>query len=250
MSPDAERIMLMADVHGNAAALEAVVAAAGSFDRCIFLGDIVGFGPEPKESLRLLRAVAAGTATLIIAGNHDQGFMSRSGQWHGGAVHNGSEWEDWTAAQLDVDDRAWLAGLPVEAETCIHGTPARVCHYLRPTSSHIDDAALYAEMDREASEADASLVVFGHYHRSVDVGLRDTRFINPGSVGQQRDGRPEARFAIWEPDGIEFRRVLYDVERTVAALSRLPMVEPYRSIWETNYREGIVDLDREREAAH
>ncbi len=249
MTSAARRILLMADVHANSAALEAVLVAAGSFDRCIFLGDIVGYGPQPREAVRLLRTLAAESPTLIIAGNHDRAAVERCTRWHGGAVFSGVDWDDWTAAQLDEDDRVWLAGLRPEAETTVGGSIARVCHFLRPTSSHISDAALREEMDRRAGENDTPLLLFGHYHRWVDACAGATRFINPGSVGQQRDGCPDARFAVWDADGIEFRRVPYDVETTVAALSAVPMTEFYRSTWEINYREGIVDLQREREAA-
>ena len=245
----AERILVMADVHANLAALEAVLEAAEGCEACIFLGDIVGYGPQPLQCVRLLREFSATMPTEIVLGNHDSGGLEADPGNDGTAIANGSEWDAWTARQLGADDRAWLAQFPQQATTDIVGMAATMQHYLRVTSSHIDDGALADEVDRAAQVTDTPGLLFGHYHRQVDTSVHGTRCINPGSVGQQRGGCPEARFAVCEAGCIDFRHVQYGVESTIAALSDIPMSERYARVWGENYRLGIVDLAAEREIA-
>ncbi len=240
------RILIIADVHANLPAFEAVLEAAGDVDGCIFCGDIVGYGTQPAACVYLLEELSQRVPTCAILGNHDVYALEPGRPWRGGPVANGRQWEKWTVAQLDARARRFLCDLPEFAggtcnDRCIH-----ICHYVSPISSHVDDATVAEELDSWECAEGLEMVLFGHFHRQIDRIVAGVRVVNPGAIGQLREGRPEAEFAIWEPpDAISFDRVSYDVDRTVAALAEIPMTPEYRDTWEINYRKGIVDLSRE-----
>ncbi len=240
------RILIAADVHANLPAFEAVLQAAGEVDGCIFCGDIVGYGTHPLECVVLLEELSRRVPTCAILGNHDVHALERDRSWPGGPVANGSQWEEWTATRLDDAARSFLRQLPAATIVTCNGLRAHICHYQSPLSSHVDDATVAEELQRWEYREDAELVIFGHFHRQIDLKVAGMRMVNPGAIGQLRQGRPQAEFALWTPpDNISFQSVPYDVDRTVAALAEIPMTTAYRETWEINYRKGIVDLSRE-----
>ncbi len=235
-----QRILVLGDIHANLAAGEAVLDAAEEVEACIFVGDIIGFGPQPRQCVDLFRQFSQTLPTWAILGNHDLHALNDVASWQGEAVGNGAEWEAWTARQLDADARAFLNGLPRSITATFHGIRTHLRHHQSALSSHVDDATVAAELETWVCPEASELVVFGHFHRPIAWRVRDKRMVCPGSVGQPRGGCPEASFAIWEPQELAFRRVAYDIDRTVAALDDIPMTAVYREIWERNYREGVV----------
>ena len=235
-----QRILVLADVHANLAAFEAVLVAADNVGACVFVGDIIGFGPQPSQCVDLFRQFSQTLPMWAILGNHDIHALDRAPSWQGGAVGNGSEWEAWTAAELDPDARAFLNALPRSIVETFHGTHTHICHHQSDLNSHVDDAMVGAELASWVCAEASELVLFGHFHRPIDWMVGGKRMMSPGSVGQPRAGCPDASFAIWEPQGFSFKRVPYDIDRTVAALDDIPMTPAYRDIWERNYRKGVV----------
>ena len=222
------RIALLSDIHANLAALEAVVADLPAVDEVWVLGDTVGYGPQPNEVIAMLQAMGARS----VLGNHDGAAI--------GCVDaapfnpDARAAIDWTATVLDENSRAYIATLPEvrvdRAMTAVHGSPRD------PIWEYITSASIAAA---NFSAFSSRLCLFGHTHlpaayRAVDgrvegvpgmpgdvVRLHGARaMLNPGSVGQPRDGLPAAAYAILETNGddeadaIEFRRVRYDVDRT------------------------------------
>jgi len=206
------RTLVLSDVHGNAAALEAVLVEPHDAVAC--LGDIVGYGPEPGRCVRLLR-----DETLIaVQGNHDRALAE-------GVAPRCSEGFRWLAdataavgkAQLSADDIAFLLALPrwgfLESRgvRCglLHATPSDPLYrYLGP-----DDTKWKREVER--IETDTLLV--GHTHIQFELRCDGVRVINPGSVGQPKDGDPRAAFAVMDGRQVTLKRAEYDVERTVRA---------------------------------
>jgi predicted phosphodiesterase len=222
------RIALLSDIHANLAALEAVASDLPTVDQVWVLGDIVGYGPQPNEVIAVLQAMGARS----VLGNHDGAAI--------GCVDadpfnpDARAAIDWTATVLDENSRAYIATLPEVrvdgAMTAVHGSPRD------PIWEYITTASIAAA---NFSAFTSRLCLFGHTHlpaayRAVDgrvegvpgmpgevVRLDGARaMLNPGSVGQPRDGLPAAAYAILdsnddgEADAIEFRRVRYDVDRT------------------------------------
>jgi putative phosphoesterase len=211
------RILVLSDIHGNAAALETV--AREPHDAVLCLGDIVGYGPQPVECVDWVRH----NATVVVQGNHDRaaGSVLRTGS------RSDLEWlADATAPiareDLSAEDIDYLHACPRWAVTeldgirylLVHATPRNPLYtYLGP-----DPVAWRDQL--AGVEADVALV--GHTHvqfalRATDDRL-DIHVVNPGSVGQPRDGDPRAAYAVIDRGEVRLVRIDYPIERTVSAL--------------------------------
>jgi diadenosine tetraphosphatase ApaH/serine/threonine PP2A family protein phosphatase len=222
------RIALLSDIHSNLPALDAVLAAAGQVDAVWHLGDVVGYGPDPDGVVARLREHDA----LGVRGNHDAAALGGSEiDWFNPDARRAMEW---TRAAIGPDTRAWLAALPerrVEAGCdLVHGSPREpLWEYVTSVGVARDNLELL----------DVEIGLHGHTHVPV-AWVRDGKrvelvrgrpghpfelagrrvLVNPGSVGQPRDGDPDASFAILDVEAgvVEWRRVSYDVAGVQAAM--------------------------------
>ncbi|ODN68627.1 metallophosphoesterase family protein [Methylobrevis pamukkalensis] len=217
------RIAVVADIHGNLAALEAVIAdlAGMSPDLVVNLGDCVSGPLEPGRTADLLMSLDWPT----VMGNHDRALIDRPrhemGDWDQPAF------DEMTPSQLD-----WVRGLPatrvIEGVLLCHGTPSSDSRYLleQVVAGHMvlrDPADIAADLDGVAAE----VVLCAHSHMPRHVLLTDGRLVvNPGSVGAQayrddtpsdhvmQNGSPHARYAILDRKGavwtVAQRFVAYD----------------------------------------
>ena len=222
------RCLLVADVHSNLEAFRAVIAdaeVAGGFERVLCLGDIVGYGPDPGECLALLRSYPH----AAVAGNHDLAAIGDlSVETFNPAARTAALW---TRQQLTPDEQAYLRSNPLrheEAEaTLFHGTPREpVWEYFLPW---LMPPPVIAECFRLF---ETPLCLVGHSHlpfacdeaggvtplgAGATLALGGERVIvNPGSVGQPRDGDPRAAYAVYDSEArtVAHRRVAYNIERT------------------------------------
>ncbi|MDP2321550.1 MAG: metallophosphoesterase family protein [Acidobacteriota bacterium] len=223
------RYLLISDIHANLEAYETVMAAAGplKYERVLVLGDLVGYGADPNAICDRVRALAP---EALIRGNHDkvgsgvespEGFnaVARS------AIH-------WTHDNLTPENRAWLAALP--AGPLVVDDLIEICH----GTPFDEDAYVFDDLDalRAMHAARRPLCMFGHTHVQVGHFLSRDLFglataddrrpftisldeanrylVNPGSVGQPRDGDPRAGFAIADTAAREV--TLYRVEYPIA----------------------------------
>jgi putative phosphoesterase len=206
-------IALLYDVHGNLAALEAVLAEAErQADELLLGGDYVGFGPWPRETLERLDRIA--TPATWIRGNGERWFKERP------ADRPEVEPISRVAEEAIGDDAVErLYALPVSyrrGETLfVHGSPL----------SDVESFAAEPRDDDElllAGEHEARTIVFGHSHlQFVREGPGGVRLVNPGSVGQPLDGDRRAAWALMDGDRIELRRTEYDVERAIEEVRRV-----------------------------
>jgi predicted phosphodiesterase len=226
------RYFILSDIHSNVEALEACVQRAkqAGYDAVFCCGDIVGYGPNPIEAIDGVRALNA----VTIRGNHDRvaAGLDEAGQFNPHARHA----VYWTRAVLPDSYRHYLASLPVGPLEI-----APTAQLVHGALTHEDDY-IFTEADAEENFdlTDKSLTFFGHSHFPVVFSsngkgavMQATSYefdefiavkceagrkllVNPGSVGQPRDGDVRASFAIWDADRvrIEFYRVEYDVKRT------------------------------------
>lgn len=238
------RTAILSDIHGNLAALEAVLddVRSQAVDEIICLGDVVGYGPRPRECLDKTMGFA-----FTVLGNHDssaifdpEGFNTTAER----AIF-------WTREQLHTDDNPELCRRRLEfickmprvvqrdGQLFVHGSPRG------PTTEYVfpEDTQNPRKMDKLFSLI--TRVCFqGHTHvpgiftsenrfiRSSDVPERfrlvngTTKWmINVGSVGQPRDGDPRSCYVIWDDDTITFRRIPYDIERTVREIEAEPELD-------------------------
>jgi len=223
------RYLILSDIHANLEALDAVLASLppGSWDRVLVLGDLVGYGASPNAVVDRIRGLSP---LAIIRGNHDKASCG---------IDDGSSFNQiarlaakWTEETLTPENREYLRELPAgpwtiddRLEIC-HGSPDDEDHY-------IFDAG---DAQRALDAGTRQLCLFGHTHLPVvfrrsgdayngfipagdveivlplEAGVRYV--INPGSVGQPRDGDPRAAYAIYDTDGptLTLRRVPYAVD--------------------------------------
>jgi diadenosine tetraphosphatase ApaH/serine/threonine PP2A family protein phosphatase len=227
------RYLILSDIHANHDALDAVFdAAGGAWDRLLVLGDLVGYGAEPNEVVARVRAL---DPIAVIRGNHDKAACG---------LEDGENFNQvarfaaaWTRQQLTPDNRAYLRALPPgpvtideRLEIC-HGAPFDEDHYIFDGS----------DAQRAFGTASRPVCVFGHTHLPVIFKVVANQFevevpegahlvqpleagsrylLNPGSVGQPRDGDPRAGFGIYTTDGtFTFRRIDYDVSAAQRRIS-------------------------------
>lgn len=229
------RVLIYSDVHANREALEAVREAAGSYDSSICLGDIVGYGASPNDASAWVKE----HTPLVIRGNHDRACASLDGVQGFNAVAASAAM--WTHEQLSAENLVWLRDLPAgplpwDGCTLVHGSPLDEDEYLlQPVQAAATFAATSARLHWYGHShvqggfvlADEQVGTLGttaepqppaHARaRRLELRLRpEARYlINPGSVGQPRDGDWRAAFAIYEPDQgrVEFCRVPYKLKQ-------------------------------------
>jgi len=220
------RVAVVSDIHSNLHALEAVLAAIDEEapDELWCLGDLVGYGPRPNECC----AAVAARADVCLAGNHDLAVRGTIDveEFHGDAGMAAT----WTRDVLEPQWKELLDGL--EPAGSAHGVALYHGSARDPVWEYVlsDEAAL-ATLEL----ADSPLVLVGHSHVALqvvqsgdeiaggvaqagrEVELGEVRaLLNPGSVGQPRDGDPRAAYLLLDLDAQKatFRRVEYDVEQT------------------------------------
>lgn len=226
------RILILSDIHANLEALEACLAAAPPHDRVFNLGDIVGYGASPNEVTERSRELG----TVFVRGNHDKACSGVTSLDDFNPIAGLAVL--WTRQKLKADNLSFLHDLPsgpispAEGLQCVHGSPR--------------DEDEYVLMRRDAysilGRASVPVTFFGHTHvqggfwidderdeegglelkytsrtglQQLTVQLRETGkyMINPGSIGQPRDGDPRAAFLVYDTEqrAVTFFRVPYNI---------------------------------------
>jgi len=234
------KVAIIADIHGNGVALEAVLKDVEAFipDKLLCLGDVAAFGPQPKEVLTQLRRLDV----PVVMGNTDAwllappAFPAEQEQ----AQRNAQQLE-WCLTQLDAGDLAYIRGFKKTIEValgdqrtllCYHGSPASYDDMLLPTTAESDLAASLADFG-------ADVYAGGHTHLPMLRRHEGRTVLNPGSVGLPFDRLPSTRYlpyaeyavvsAINESVSAEFRRVPFDVAAIAGVARRSGM--PYAEAW-------------------
>src|SRR5829696_1742202 len=218
------RIAVLSDIHANLVALDAVLQDAGHVDAIWHLGDVVGYGPDPDGVVDRLRELGA----IGVRGNHDAAAVGGSEiEWFNPDARRAMEWTRAAVSPATVD---WLSALPerrsIDGIELVHGS-LREPLWEYVTSAGIARANL--------ALLESPLGLHGHTHLPVawvedgervqlirtdgagavpSLALAGRRaLVNPGSVGQPRDGSPKASYAIVDTaaSSIQWRRAAYDV---------------------------------------
>lgn len=203
------KILLLADIHSNWPALAAIDE---TFDACLFAGDLVDYGTDPEPCIAWVRANAA----AAVRGNHDHAVAQRvpakggSGYRGLAAATRPLHWDLLSASKLK-----YLARLPVTRHLDLDGFTFYLVH-----ATPRDPLDEYLTLDAAAWEArlesiDADFVCVGHTHVPFHLELERTQVVNPGSVGQPRDGDPRCAYAVIEDGVVSLRRVEYDIDATL-----------------------------------
>jgi predicted phosphodiesterase len=223
------RYLILSDLHSNWEALQAVVRAAGTgYDRIICCGDLVGYGADPNAVVEWVRA----NCHVVVRGNHDKACSGQEDlEWFNPVARAGAIW---TSQALSPENAAYVRDLPMgplllDGFQILHGSPWDE-----------DDYVMGAD---EAGQAfgymESRVAFFGHTHlqggfiwnhsrietipplsprsarQSMEIDPACGYLINPGSVGQPRDGDPRAGYAVYDVDGrasVLYHRIPYDIE--------------------------------------
>ena len=212
------RLLVLADIHANYEALKAVLEKVRGVDGVIVVGDLVDYGPDPDKVLDVVRTLGA----KVVRGNHDEAVGRGVDCRCGPATRDLSIYTraNISLKKLGQDDRRYLASLPLRVivETpmgramVVHATPRDPLYrYVYPWTSP-------EELDEEFRGEEVDLYIVGHSHHQTLRVHRGIHIVNPGSVGQPRDGDPRAAAAIISEEGVEFIRIKYDIDRVVRRL--------------------------------
>lgn len=203
------RILVLADIHSNWPALAAVQEP---FDVCLFVGDLVDYGTDPISCINWIRKHAA----VSVRGNHDHAVAQRilvrktSGLHRLAAATRPLHWKILSGLHMK-----FLTRMPVTRKVTLDDKRFYLVH-----ATPRDPFDEYLREDKAAWEArlkgiDAEFVLVGHTHIPFAMQLDGPMVINPGSIGQPRDGDPRAAYAIIENGKVELRRVKYDIDATL-----------------------------------
>ncbi|MGI9316587.1 MAG: metallophosphoesterase family protein, partial [bacterium] len=246
------KLALISDIHSNIEALDSVlehIDSTFSGTRLVCAGDVVGYGPDPLKCIdRLVEREA-----LCVVGNHDEMVLGRRSFDH--CVYAGITAAVWTKRNLTLDAKAYLDALP----GYLNVTPnVAVCHgNLQSADTYIDNSTAAEEALRQLRDfqPETNILICGHTHHAAIYSPRpgfslmhaqsECRLdpnvpfiINPGAVGQSRDGKPLARYAILDTEKkvVSFQEVAYDHPATIRKLRRVGLVPivtllPPRGIW-------------------
>jgi len=220
------QVLLMSDVHSNLPALRAVLADAGPRDTAICAGDVVGYGPNPAECVE---RVSLGGFTCC-QGNHDRAVATVETDWFNDDAQEAIRanrrmlppahlrWLERLPTGLNLD----LGGLRVAA---YHGSPTE------PLTSYVFREDAEAGADGLLYAARADLLILGHTHVPYLIESRRGIIVNPGSVGQPRDGDPRASYALLDTEAreVEHRRVEYPIDETAEEIDRLGLPHRFAS---------------------
>jgi diadenosine tetraphosphatase ApaH/serine/threonine PP2A family protein phosphatase len=237
------RYLVLTDIHANLEALDACLADAllHTYDATLVLGDLVGYGPDPNTVVERVQAL---NPVAIVRGNHDKVACGLEQAEGFNSVAKSAA--KWTLDILKPVHRDWLRALragPIEIDDVVE-----ICH----GSPFDEDAYIFDELDavRALKVATRPLCLFGHTHYPVTFELSEESFesvgssspapqtyvqmrdgckylLNPGSVGQPRDGDPRAACAIVDTSQrrVELFRVRYPVEETQTKIIKAGLPE-------------------------
>jgi putative phosphoesterase len=236
------RILLIADIHSNWPALRAIQE---SFDACLFVGDLVDYGPDPVPCIDWVRQ----NVETSVRGNHDHAVAQRilpKGNTGFRKLAVATRPLHWNL--IDPARNKFLARLPITARVQIDGYRFQLLH-----ATPRDPMDEYLGPDISAWEArvqgiEADFLCVGHTHVPYEIQVGDLRVVNPGSVGQPRDGDPRASYVIIEDGQVQFKKVAYDIDETLQLLKKQDVapwaVELTAAVLQTGGRVSPEEFDR------
>lgn len=211
------RIAIISDLHAN---FEAIEAFSESYDELWILGDLVNYGPNPREAIEFARR----HATVVIRGNHDNAIgLDEDPRCSERYRRMARAMQQLTVSTLSSSEKAYLASLPLTASREVDGKRF-VLYHATPS----DPLFEYAGPDvagwlRRAESAGADLLLVAHTHLPF---IRQDSFrvaANPGSLGQPKIGVPKACYAIWDGSRIHLRSYDYDFTATIAKIRKFDL---------------------------
>lgn len=226
------KILLIADIHANWAALSAI---RETFDACLFLGDLVDYGTNPLPCVEWVHAHALGA----VRGNHDHAVAQNV------VARGGSAFRMLAAATrplqrpaLNTRHLKFLAQLPLTQTLHLDGKTLLLVH--ATPRDPMDEYLLNDPVGWQSrlANVEADIVCVGHSHLQFHLELNGIQVVNPGSVGQPRDGDPRCAYAIIEDGKVHLRRVAYDIDAAVDQMREAGLTSSALEMSEAVLRTG------------
>ncbi len=240
------KLSLIADIHGNLPALEAVLQharAQGAAHIILNLGDMTGYGPFPDEVVRWSQS----PKVTNIMGNYDQKVLSkqhRKNRWHSVKTADKRRMFQWTYRALSKKSRKFIKSLPEQRLLefdrvqllMTHGSPTSLTEHLRQDTPETHLAEL-------STHTRANIVLCGHSHQAFKRKVNGVLFVNPGTVGRPDDGDPRASYAILDISqghvSVTHFRIPYNTMATVRALRQAGLPDSFT--WVVRYGLNYQD---------
>lgn len=229
------KILVFADVHGNATALKAVLQKERDFDSVVFLGDAVSPGPQPNETIELISEMKG----VFIQGNHERTMLDR------GSIIN---WPDghkalmeWIYDEFSDSGYQFLRSFSLPGEfdldgrtfVLAHGDENESVRHVYPDSpAQLFDAFTYGN--------DTAHVLFGHSHIQFERNLNGQLFTNPGSIGQIRCGHVAACYGLLEDGNFTHHHVAYDPTPWLDAWDRISSLRSFPKLLESFKQQTLT----------
>ena len=204
------RIGVISDVHANLPALDAVLDDLQDIDRIIHAGDLLGYNAFPNKTVNRFRSKNIDS----ITGNHDNSIVRES---NFDFPDYTEEIIEWTRNEMFDENKKFITNLPCQTKLqidnytiqVVHGSPQEKNKYIYPTDLSMN---LFENLD-----SDIDILIFGHTHYPIITKINNILLLNPGSVGQPRDGDWRASYAVFDTKtgNTEKRRIEYDIERSI-----------------------------------
>jgi len=217
------RILIFSDLHANWEALLWMQRVEEKPDAILFLGDVVGYGPDPAACIQWVRA----NATVAVQGNHDYGLANNV---CGGTPIEAHDLALATHAHawkiLRKDDMDYLRNLPQQQTVTFEETTFHLVHGTPPEPMYGKVNLIFArqsQLREMVADVEADVILMGNTHVPAMRQLDDKLLVNPGSLGQPRYGVPDPTYAIWEDGEMRIRHLHISHDRTIEKIGLLPL---------------------------
>jgi len=209
------KIAIISDLHGNYEALRSLPAG---YDELWVLGDLVNYGPEPGAVVDFAKA----NSSVIVRGNHDHSIgYDVDPRCRARYQKMADLTRRYSASVLKKDQKEFLRQLPLKLELKRQDTSFYLCHSKPsdPLYSYCPEQS--EEWVKELGQVKADVLLVGHTHIPFVRQIGDRAVVNPGSLGQPKNGKSDACFAIWEDGSFSLKSFPYAVDETIGRLRAL-----------------------------
>jgi protein phosphatase len=211
------KIVIVSDIHGNYDALDSLPER---YDELWVLGDLVNYGPEPKQVVDSVQE----KAKLVVRGNHDQSIGYGDDPRCSAQFREMAEaTRRFSEAVVTAEQKSYLRSFPPRVEAVRGGARFFLCHATPSDPLYEYRKAESDQWSVDCAKLGADVILVGHTHTPFIRSVDRKTVVNPGSLGQPKTGTPDACYAVWEDGEVSLRRYAYPIDRTVEKIRSMPI---------------------------